>query len=60
MSKVKEPWLVKWELLIDRIGKLIEREGRKMVVMNIEAMQNPKNSLRNTWQRLKRLKRRLK
>jgi hypothetical protein len=37
MSKTKVSWLVKWEIIIERLKKLIADHGKEIVIMNIEA-----------------------
>jgi hypothetical protein len=37
MTIPKESWKIKFEFLIERLGKLIAKEGRKMVGMNVKA-----------------------
>jgi len=34
---VEKDLIIKWKFLIDKISHLIEREGKKMVILNVEA-----------------------
>lgn len=34
---IEEDWIIKWKFLIDKISYLIEKNGRKMVIFNVEA-----------------------
>jgi len=34
---IEENWIIKWKFLIDKISHLIERDGKKMVIFNVEA-----------------------
>jgi len=34
---LEEDWIIKWKCLIDKISHLIERNGKKMVILNVEA-----------------------
>jgi len=38
--------MVKWQFLIDRLGALIGQEGKKLVLLNVEAMRNPKKQFK--------------
>ena len=42
MSGSDEPWLIKWNFIIDRIKDIISRKGEKMVLINVEADIDPK------------------
>lgn len=42
MSAKDDSWQVKWTFLINQIGGLIVTKGKKMVIMNVEAMRNVK------------------
>ena len=41
MSKTDTPWQVKWTFLIERLKDLIAKEGKQIVVYNVEAQPNP-------------------
>lgn len=34
---LEEKWILKWKSLIDIISHLIERDGKEMVILNVEA-----------------------
>jgi len=34
---LEENWIIKWKFLINRISHLIEKDGKKMVILNVEA-----------------------
>jgi len=34
---LEEDWIVRWKFIIDKISHLIKRDGRKMVILNVEA-----------------------
>ncbi|MHA1748968.1 MAG: hypothetical protein ACTSYF_10065, partial [Promethearchaeota archaeon] len=40
-KNTREAWKVKFEFLIQRLGDLISQEGKKMVLINIEAERDP-------------------
>lgn len=42
ITSVNSDWKVKFEFLIDRLGALISQEGKKLVLVNVEAGSNPK------------------
>jgi len=42
MTSQNDSWKEKWTFLIDRMKRLIATEGKKMVLINIDAMENPK------------------
>ncbi|MFX1296464.1 MAG: hypothetical protein ACFFD2_16615, partial [Promethearchaeota archaeon] len=37
-----EVWMAKFQFLIDRLGALISQEGKKLVLINVEAEKKPK------------------
>ena len=42
MNKIDKSWQVKWIFLIERLKELIAKEGKQIVVYNVEAQPNPK------------------
>lgn len=42
ITSLNSDWKVKFEFLIDRLGALISQEGKKLVLVNVEAGKNPK------------------
>ncbi len=45
ITRVKEAWLVKFEFLIQRLKDLVSQEGKKLVLVNVEAGRNPKKQI---------------
>ena len=41
MSETDNSWQVKWMFLIDRLKDLIAKEGKQIIVYNVEAQPNP-------------------
>ena len=42
ITSVNKAWVVKFEFLIQRLGALVSKEGKKLVLINVEAERNPK------------------
>jgi len=42
ITNKSEEWIAKFEFLIQRLGALISQEGKKLVLINVEAEKNPK------------------
>jgi len=42
ITSVNKAWKVKFEFLIQRLGALVSKEGKKLVLINVEAERNPK------------------
>jgi len=34
---IEEDWIIKWKFLIDKISHLIKRDGKEIVILNVEA-----------------------
>ena len=46
MSETDSSWQVKWMFLIERLKELIAKEGKQIVVYNVEARPNPERQYR--------------
>ncbi len=46
ISNSNDMWKVKFQFLINRLGELIAQEGKKMVILNVEAHKNSKKQFK--------------
>lgn len=41
MSDSNNSWLVKWRYIIDKISRVIKKQGKEIVVFNVDAIPDP-------------------